>query len=81
MKRSSNIGRVVLYGLAGLIIGNLAGDLLGQAHVPYIAQTASLRWQPGADLHMLKYSLDLQIKINLAGLAGGCAGLWLARRR
>ncbi|MDI3256553.1 MAG: DUF4321 domain-containing protein [Kyrpidia sp.] len=81
MRKSSNIGRAVLYGVVGLIIGNVAGDLLGQAHVPYVAQTTSLRWQPGADLHMVKYHLDLQITINMVGLVGGCAGLWFSRKR
>ncbi|MBX6394940.1 MAG: DUF4321 domain-containing protein [Alicyclobacillaceae bacterium] len=81
MRKLSTIGRVILYCVAGLVIGNLAGDLLGQARVPYVAHTASLRWQPAADLHMLKYSLDVQIKLNMLGLVGGCVGLFLARRR
>lgn len=79
--KSSNIGRAVLYGVAGLIIGNVGGDLLGQAHVPFVAQSTSLRWQPGADLHVVKYHLDLQITINMVGLVGGVVGLWLARKR
>lgn len=68
-----------------LIIGLVAGALVGQLLTPvsalsFLTKSVELSWQPKADLLVLKYDLDIQLKLNLLSIAGLAASFWLYRK-
>ncbi|MFH5182230.1 DUF4321 domain-containing protein [Paenibacillus sp. TAB 01] len=68
-----------------LIIGLVAGTLVGQLLAPisalsFLTKTIGLSWQPKADLLVLKYDLNLELKLSLISLAGLAAAFWLYRK-
>jgi uncharacterized protein YneF (UPF0154 family) len=68
-----------------LIIGLVAGTLLGQllASVPalsFLTKTVDLTWQPKADLLVIRYDLNLHIRLSLISIAGLAAGFWIYRK-
>ncbi|WP_281889062.1 DUF4321 domain-containing protein [Paenibacillus sp. YYML68] len=67
--------------LIGLVAGTLIGQLLASySALSFLTKTVELTWQPKADLLVLKYDLDLLIRLNLISLAGLAAGFWLFRK-
>jgi len=65
----------------GLIVGTLTGQLL--AAVPALSvltKSVDLYWQPKADLLVLKYDLQLQVKLNLMSVIGAAAAFWIYRK-
>ncbi|MEK3720936.1 DUF4321 domain-containing protein [Paenibacillus sp. FSL H8-0034] len=68
-----------------LVIGLVAGSLVGQllVSVPALAfliKSVDLTWQPKADLLVIKYDLQFQMKLNLISLVGLVAAFWIFRR-
>lgn len=68
-----------------LIIGLVAGSLVGQllVSVPTLAfliKSVDLSWQPKADLLVIKYDLQFQMKLNLISLLGLAAAFWIYRK-
>jgi hypothetical protein len=68
-----------------LIIGLVAGSLVGQllVSVPalaFLTKSVDLTWQPKADLLVIKYDLQFQMKLNLISLLGLAAAFWIFRK-
>lgn len=68
-----------------LIIGLVAGTLLGQllTSVPalsFLTKSVDLTWQPKADLLVIRYDLNLHIRLSLISIAGLAAGFWVYRK-
>jgi hypothetical protein len=68
-----------------LIIGLVAGSLIGQllASVPalaFLTKSVDLTWQPKADLLVIKYDLQFQMKLNLISLLGLAGAFWIFRK-
>ncbi|BCJ85070.1 DUF4321 domain-containing protein [Effusibacillus dendaii] len=79
-RSSSNIRRFAIL-LAGLLLGTLAGQLLGKAfHLGWLTDAwTPIDWHPAGDLVFVKYDLDLQVKLNLASLIGLVLGWWISK--
>ncbi|MEC2131134.1 MULTISPECIES: DUF4321 domain-containing protein [Brevibacillus] len=43
-------------------------------------KSKELRWSPSADLEILKYDLNFQVKLNLASVGGLALAFWIHRR-
>jgi uncharacterized protein YneF (UPF0154 family) len=72
---------LVLFLLIGLIAGTIVGNLLAQVHgLSALTQSASISWQPKADLQVVKYDLNLQVKLNIVSLLGLLGGFWLYKK-
>ncbi|MCP1306751.1 DUF4321 domain-containing protein [Paenibacillus tyrfis] len=68
-----------------LLLGLVAGTLIGQLLSPYTAlsfltKSVELTWQPKADLLVIRYDLNLHIRLNLISIVGLAAGFWLYRK-
>ncbi|WP_426448677.1 DUF4321 domain-containing protein [Paenibacillus sp. S-38] len=68
-----------------LLVCLIAGTLVGQLLAPYpylgfLTKTVTLTWQPKADLLVIRYDLDLQIRLNLIGILGLALGFWIFRK-
>ncbi|WP_248927409.1 DUF4321 domain-containing protein [Paenibacillus hamazuiensis] len=73
---------LVLLILLGVAAGTLVGQML--AAVPAFAfitkPVVDISWQPKADLIVLKYDLQLWVKLNLISIVGIAAAIWIYRR-
>jgi len=59
----------------------LVGQLLSSAPaLAFLTKSAELSWQPKADLLVLKYDLQLHVKLNLISLAGVVLAFWIYRK-
>ncbi|WJH37407.1 DUF4321 domain-containing protein [Paenibacillus sp. CC-CFT747] len=45
-----------------------------------MTKSAEISWEPRADLHIIKYSLALQIRLNLISILGIVAAFWIYRK-
>ncbi|MCP3773994.1 DUF4321 domain-containing protein [Paenibacillus sp. MZ04-78.2] len=68
-----------------LLLGLVAGTLIGQLLSPYavlsfLTKSVELTWQPKADLLVIRYDLNLHIRLNLISIVGLAAGFWLFRK-
>ncbi|MCZ8513344.1 DUF4321 domain-containing protein [Paenibacillus filicis] len=76
-----NTFTLILVLLLGLVAGTLIGQLLsGVPALSFLIRSVELSWQPKADLLVVKYDLNLQIRLNLIGILGLAAGFWMYRR-
>ncbi|KPV43226.1 DUF4321 domain-containing protein [Alicyclobacillus ferrooxydans] len=53
----------------GAILGTLAGQLLAH-QIPILGRTTSVEWRPQADLAVIRYSLDITLRVNWMTLVG-----------
>ncbi|GAX90481.1 hypothetical protein EFBL_2108 [Effusibacillus lacus] len=74
--------RLILILFIGLTIGTIAGELLGKAFQLHWLTDAwtPIVWNPAGDLGMVKYDLHLQVKLNLASLAGMGLAYWISTK-
>ncbi|SDD24694.1 protein of unknown function [Paenibacillus sp. UNCCL117] len=72
---------LILMLLIGLVAGTLVGQLLSPvAALSFLTKAVELSWQPKADLLVIRYDLDLYIRLNLISIAGLAAGFWVYRK-
>jgi tetrahydromethanopterin S-methyltransferase subunit C len=67
--RKSPFWRLVGMLLLGAVVGTLAGQLLAH-QVPALGRTATVSWHPSADLAVLRYSIDITLRVNWLTLVG-----------
>lgn len=81
-RSSSGVWRLILILALGLLIGTIAGDLLGKAfQLPWLTQAwTPVRWNPAGDFGIVKYDLDLQVRLNLASLIGLGLAYWISKK-
>jgi hypothetical protein len=65
--------------LAGTIFGSIMGDILGP-WLPFLKVSKTITWSPAADLEILKYDLNFQVKLNLSSIGGLALAFWIYRR-
>jgi hypothetical protein len=68
-----------------LVIGLLAGVILSELLAPvkgisFLTHAAEIYWHPKADLQLLKYDLDITIRLNLLSIACLAAAIWIYRK-
>jgi hypothetical protein len=77
MNKNTAILLIIL--VAGLLAGSIIGEILNP-WVPFLNKSASITWEPKADLDILKYDLYIQVKLNLASVLGLVIAFWIYRR-
>lgn len=76
-----NTFTLILVLLLGLVAGTLIGQLLSSVPaLSFLTRSVELSWQPKADLLVIKYDLNMQIRLNLIGILGLAAGFWMYRK-
>lgn len=65
--------------VSGLLCGSIIGEILSP-WVPFLAKSKMITWSPAADLEILKYNLNFQVKLNLASIGGLALAFWIHRR-
>lgn len=78
MKDNKTITLIVLL-IAGVLLGSLLGEILG-TYLPFLKMYKTISWSPSADLEVLKYDLNFQVKLNLAGIGGLALAFWIYRK-
>ncbi|TLS53525.1 DUF4321 domain-containing protein [Paenibacillus antri] len=68
-----------------LIVGLLAGTILARllADVPWLSfltKSAEIRWEPKADLQVVRYDLKFAVTLNLASILGLAGAFWIYRK-
>ncbi|MVO99688.1 MULTISPECIES: DUF4321 domain-containing protein [Paenibacillus] len=72
---------LILFLIIGLIVGIITGQLLAPVKaLSFLTQSTSIVWQPRADLQVISYDINLQIKLNLCSILGLAAAFWLYRK-
>lgn len=67
--------------ILGLVAGMIVSELLAPVSgLSVLTKSVSLTWQPKADLSVVKYDLDLQIKLNVLCIIGVAAAFWIYRK-
>lgn len=77
MKKNTIVLVIVL--VAGLITGSLLGQLLSP-WVPFLTKSVQVTWEPKANLDIVKYDLNFQVKLNLANVVGFIGAFWIYRK-
>lgn len=75
----NSLWRTIGFVFAGCVIGTLAGQLLA-SQVPMLRNRTAVSWNPSADWGVLRFSLNLVLRVNWLTLAGAVAGFLLRRR-
>ncbi|GBF09991.1 DUF4321 domain-containing protein [Tepidibacillus infernus] len=65
--------------ISGLLLGSLIGQILGE-WLPILKESQQIVWHPRADLNILKYDFNVQVKLNLASFIGLGLAFWLYRK-
>ncbi|WNC16702.1 DUF4321 domain-containing protein [Brevibacillus brevis] len=65
--------------VCGLLCGSIIGEILSP-WVPFLTKSKVISWHPAADLEILKYELNFQVKLNLASVGGLALAFWIHRR-
>ncbi|MGD8188815.1 DUF4321 domain-containing protein [Brevibacillus ginsengisoli] len=78
MRDNKTITLIVLL-IAGVLFGSLVGEILG-TYLPFLKVYKLISWTPSADLNILKYDLNIQVKLNLAGIGGIALAFWIYRK-
>jgi len=68
-----------------IFLGLLAGALLANwlKEVPglsFLTRAMEVSWSPAADLAVVKYSLNLEIRLSLLSVIGAAVAIWLYRK-
>ncbi|MFC0212603.1 DUF4321 domain-containing protein [Paenibacillus chartarius] len=72
---------LALFLIIGIIAGTIVGELLSQVNgLSALTKAARILWSPSADLLVVKYDLNLQVKLNIVSILGLLGGFWLYRK-
>ncbi len=68
-----------------IFLGLLAGALLANwlKEVPglsFLTRAMEVSWSPAADLAVIKYGLNLEIRLSLLSVIGAAVAIWLYRK-
>jgi hypothetical protein len=65
----------------GLLAGTIIAELLAPvSSLAFLTKSAQMNWHPKADLQILKYDLDIQVKLNLISFLCAIGAIWIYRR-
>lgn len=77
--RKSPFWRMLGFLLLGAIVGTMAGQLIAH-QVPALGRTTSVSWHPQADLAVIRYSIDLTLRVNWLTLVGVVLAFFIQRK-
>jgi hypothetical protein len=72
---------LIVFLIVGLLTGTIVSRLL--ADVPWLSfltASADIRWEPKADLQVVRYDLKFAVTLNLASILGLAGAFWLYRK-
>ena len=65
--------------ICGMLFGSIMGEILSP-WIPFLTKSKMISWSPAADLEIVKYDLNFQLKLNLASIGGLALAFWIHRR-
>ncbi|WP_438434347.1 DUF4321 domain-containing protein [Gorillibacterium sp. sgz500922] len=72
---------LTLFLIVGLMTGLILTELLASVKgIAFLTNTAQIDWHPKADFHVLKYDINLTIRLNLLCIAA-MIGAFLVYRK
>ncbi|WP_199618536.1 DUF4321 domain-containing protein [Paenibacillus alkalitolerans] len=78
--KKNNLTLIVVL-LAGLLTGTILAELLSDVPaLSFLTKSAEIRWEPKADLQVVRYDLKFAVRLNLASVLG-LAGAFLVYRK
>ncbi|WP_046215712.1 DUF4321 domain-containing protein [Paenibacillus wulumuqiensis] len=76
-----NAGTLILFLLLGWLIGEWIATLLEPvAILSFLTKSTTIDWSPSANLNIIRYNIELHLKLSLLSLLGVVAAIWLYRR-
>lgn len=78
--KKNNLTLIVVL-LAGLLTGTILAQLV--ADVPalsFLSKSAEIRWEPKADLQVVRYDVKFAVTLNLASVLGLVAAFLVYRK-
>lgn len=76
-----NAGTLILFLLLGWLLGAWIATLLEPiAILSFLTRSTTIDWSPSANLNIIQYNIELQLKLSLLSLLGAIAAIWLYRR-
>lgn len=76
-----NKGMLILFLLLGWLTGTwLAKALLPVKALSFLTSSTLIKWSPQADFDIIRYDINLELKVCLLSLLGIIAAVWLYRR-
>ncbi|MCL6456475.1 MAG: DUF4321 domain-containing protein [Gorillibacterium sp.] len=78
--KKSNLA-LVLFIVLGLVTGLILTELLADVKgISFLTKSAQMTWHPKADFHVLKYDIDMTIRLNQLCIASMAAAFWIYRK-
>ncbi|QGQ95389.1 DUF4321 domain-containing protein [Paenibacillus psychroresistens] len=72
---------LIIFIVLGLLAGTIIAELLTPvSSLAFLTKSAQMNWHPKADLQILKYDLDIQVKLNLISILCAIGAIWIYRR-
>jgi len=72
---------LVLFVFLGLIAGTLAANWLSEVPgLSFLTRAMEVGWSPAADLSVIKYSFDIEVRLSLLSIVGAVIAIWLYRK-
>ncbi|MBO2943942.1 DUF4321 domain-containing protein [Paenibacillus sp. F411] len=76
-----NAGVLILFILLGWLTGTwLAKALMSVKALSFLTTSTYIGWRPEAQLDIINYNINIEIKLSLLGLIGIITAVWLYRR-
>ncbi|MCR8644148.1 DUF4321 domain-containing protein [Paenibacillus sp. N1-5-1-14] len=70
-----------LFIVIGLVVGIIIGELLAPVKaLSFLTKSVGFSWEPKADLNVIKYNIDFEVKLNLCAVIGLAGAIWLYRK-
>ncbi|MFC4306150.1 DUF4321 domain-containing protein [Cohnella boryungensis] len=63
--------------LAGALLANWLQEVPGLA---FLTRALSVSWSPAADLSVVKFSMNIDIRLSLLSIIGAVVAIWLYRK-
>jgi hypothetical protein len=72
---------LIIFIVLGLLAGTIIAELLSPvSSLAFLTKSTPMEWHPKADLQILKYDLDIQVKLNLTSILCAIGAIWIYRR-
>ena len=72
---------LLLFIFLGLLVGALLANWLKEVPgLSFLTRAMEVSWSPAADLAVIKYSLNLEIRLSLLSVIGAAVAIWLYRK-
>jgi hypothetical protein len=76
-----NAGTLILFLLLGWLLGAWVSTLLEPVTmISFLTKSTTIDWSPSANLNIIRYNIDLHLKMSLLSLLGVIASIWLYRK-